>query len=106
MAEQYGIKETSEALTGMRVLSVAGYKAMKVVPEGEDWKTPANLTRIGQEFARQLIANPEKAEKVKAGFDNAGQIVNEVKDLSIREGVTLGIQAVDEVKTAFEEIAA
>lgn len=106
MAEQYGIKETSEALTGMRVLSVAGYKAMKVVPEGEDWKTAANLARIGQEFTRQLMANPTKADEVKAAFDNAGQIVNEVKDLSIREGVTLGVQAVEEVKTAFAELAA
>lgn len=106
MADQYGIKETSEALTGMRVLSVAGYRAMDVVPEGEDWKTPANLSRIGQEFARQLMVNPEKAEKVKAAFDNAGQIIAEVKDLSIREGVSLGIQAVEEVKTAFGEIAA
>jgi len=106
MAEQYGVKETKELLTGMRAMSVVGFRAFKSVPEGEDWKTPANLARIGQEFTRVLMSDPVKVAEAQAAFENVGEVPAEIRDLSIREGVDIGITAVQEVQKAFEEIKA
>lgn len=80
MAEQYGIKETQELLVGVNELSIELVGLLK------DGFQPG--TDVAQ-FVADLQTKPDFLAKLKAAGDNVSAIPDEVKDLSLAEGVQL-----------------
>jgi hypothetical protein len=88
-----GIKETSEALIALGALAVVCRKAFGAAG-GDFGKLPAALTVA-------LMGDPVAMSAIKAGYEDAKQIVPEVKDLDLGEKAELGILALTIVKDSF-----
>jgi tellurite resistance protein len=80
MSEERGIKETKEVIEGVVELSVVITEALRDgFQAGSD--LPAILTA--------LTVNP----KMQAAYDNVKEVGAEIKDISVEEGVELGVIA-------------
>lgn len=97
MAGAFGTKETKEALTAMRAAAVLIYKAQKGAKDAAE---------VAQRLPALALANPGVIEAVKAGFENVGEIPNEIKDLSFGEVAELAAHAAKEVAGAAAEVEA
>lgn len=85
MADEKGIKETSELLIAMGDLAVVAYKAHKALdptrPVGEQ------VQAFAQALAAQIMTNPDVIADVKAAFDGIGEVPSELKDLDFSEAM-------------------
>jgi hypothetical protein len=94
--EEKGIKETKEALVAMGALAVVARLAYR--------EAGGDVTKFATGVGFSLLANPAAMEAVKAGFNGAGEITGEVKDLSWSEVLELGETAIGVTRKSFTEV--
>lgn len=96
MAELKGIKETKEAFVAMGVLAVVARKAFR--------DAGGDVGKFATGVGMALISNPEAMAVVKEGFNGAGEIAGEVKDLSLSELLELGEVSIRVARQSFQEV--
>lgn len=84
MSEEVGIKETKEVVEGVIELSVIIAESLK-----DGFQASSDLTAI----LVGLSTNP----KMIAAYDNVKGVGEEVKDLSVNEGIELGVLALSSI---------
>lgn len=77
--EKHGIKETSEVLVALNELTVVLAKLLK---DG------VQMTDLN-ELISLIVLNPEFRSRMQLAFENAKACTEEIKDLSIVEGLAL-----------------
>lgn len=96
MAEEKGIKETKEALVAMGTLAVVARKAYR--------EAGGDVGKFATNVGMALIGNPEAMAAVKEGFNGAGEIAGEIKDLSLLEVLELGEVSIRVARESFQEV--
>ena len=91
-----GIKETTEALVGMGALAVVARKAYR--------DSGGDIAKFAAAFGTGIALDPVALGAVKDGFDGAGEILGEVKDLTLVEILELGGTAIAVTKKAFVDV--
>lgn len=86
-----GIKETKEACLGLITIAAALVKEMK-----DQGFQAADLVKA----AESIMADPVKKQRVSDAYNGASQIIGEVKDISLAEGLELAMAIVPEVIAA------
>lgn len=86
-----GIKETKEACLGLICIAGCLIKELRV-----DGAKAADLVKA----AEAIMADPVKKQKVLDAYQGASQIIGEVKDISLAEGLELAMAIVPEVISA------
>jgi len=76
MANERGIKETTEVLDAMGALAVLVYKAQK---------NADGVQEIGAEIAKQLMVSPQTIQALKDAADGIKEVPAEMKDLTLGE---------------------
>ena len=88
-----GIKETTEALEAMGALAVVARKSYR--------EAGGDMKKFVTTFGMNIVADPAAMSAVKEGFDGAGEIPGELKDLSFTEVLSLGENAIRITRNSF-----